>query len=175
MHRYRISKYNPQYRNKQGYYQKNEWTSYWDIGESYHGRVFRKEEYLRVEMLYCNVLLSILKNARITELIVKNLEMNYSVWEIKQMLQARGLKLSIPEENVINALHNGKKISIDKLPLYLKLVLRECFWCRFLDENFQYLIEVGYDFYIYLYCNGVFEKMLDDYKEEGIFIEKISD
>lgn len=49
MYKYRISKYNPQYRNEEGCYTKNEWTSYSDIGTIYEGRKFTKEEYLYVE------------------------------------------------------------------------------------------------------------------------------
>ncbi len=38
MKRYRISKYNPTFRTEEGIYEKEEWTSYYDIGKIIAGK-----------------------------------------------------------------------------------------------------------------------------------------
>lgn len=53
MIRYRITKYPPQNRNEQGWYTKEEWTSYVDIGKVYDSGLFTLEDYLKVESNYC--------------------------------------------------------------------------------------------------------------------------
>lgn len=42
MKKYRITKYDPQYRDGQGRYSRNEWTSWCDIGGIFEDRVFTK-------------------------------------------------------------------------------------------------------------------------------------
>lgn len=37
MQYFRITKYNPQFRNKQGEYKNEEWTSVYDIGKKFEG------------------------------------------------------------------------------------------------------------------------------------------
>ncbi|QSX06726.1 hypothetical protein JYG23_04550 [Sedimentibacter sp. zth1] len=49
---WRITKYNPQYRDSYGAYLKDEWTSLSDVGKQYDGKVFTKDEYLEYERLY---------------------------------------------------------------------------------------------------------------------------
>lgn len=173
MYKYRISKYNPKYRDNQGIFLKNEWTSYSDIGKVYEGKMFEKEEYLKVEAQYCDVILCILKTNGTKVLIIKNLELNYSINEVKQMLQIKGLDLLIEDKEIITTLSSNKKITIDDLQVYLKLLLRECFWCELKDENLLNKVEFGYDFYVYIYCQGIPKNLIDRYKQKGIFIERI--
>ncbi len=47
-----ITKYNPNYRNKQGHYRKNEWSSISDIGKRFDGELLTFDEYLKIENLY---------------------------------------------------------------------------------------------------------------------------
>lgn len=174
MYQYRISKYDPQYRNEKGIYCREEWTSYCDIGKLYDGKIFSKDDYIKTETDYCNTILSILKNSEIKEVNLQSLELNFSVDEIKQMLQQKGLDLSIKEEIAINSLKNGDRIDIHDLQLYIKLVLRECFWCKFVDADSSIQIEFGYDYYIYLISKNVLSKEIaENCRQKGIFIERM--
>lgn len=51
---WRITKYNPKFRNELGHYQKKEWTSVSDIGKIFEGKQLTVEEYLNTENLYIN-------------------------------------------------------------------------------------------------------------------------
>ena len=176
MYKYRITKYDPQYRDEQGIYGREDWTSYSDIGNTYNGKLFGKDEYINTEKLYCKTVMSILRICGVKEVIVEDLESHFSVDEIKQMLQRKGLDLSNKEETIITSLCNGNKVHVDDLQLYLKLILRECFWCRFADADLLTQIEFGYDYYIYLNCRTIIsDGFISDCKQEGIFIERIHD
>lgn len=90
MHKYRISKYNPEFRNDKGIYLKDDWTSYCDIGKIYE-KVFTKEDYLNVESKYCDVISEILGQNKIEEMMLQDLECDFSIDEIKRMLAENGL------------------------------------------------------------------------------------
>lgn len=88
----------------------------------------------------------------------------------------KGLNLSNKEVMIITSLCNGNKVHVDDLPFYLKLMLRECFWCRFADADLLIQIEFGYDYYIYLNCRTIIsDEFISDCKKDGIFIEKMYD
>lgn len=52
MKTYRITKYNPKNREKDGVYSKDEWTSISDIGKSFGDYKLTASDYLKVEDQY---------------------------------------------------------------------------------------------------------------------------
>ncbi len=174
MYKYRISKYDPQYRDDNGIYLKEDWISYADIGKVYNGREFNKNDYINTEKKYYNTILKILRINHVNEMIIDNVELNFSIKEIKQMLQGSGLDLSLQDETLIKSLKSGMKISIQYLPMYIKLILRECFWGIFRNCSSTIYIEFGYDYYMYLKCGDFLSKeFIANCKQEGIFIEEM--
>ena len=57
MHCYRITKYNPKYRNSSGAYLKDGWTSISDIGTIYNGKKSTLKEYFKIEEAYVKAIL----------------------------------------------------------------------------------------------------------------------
>lgn len=151
MYKYRISKYNPKYRDRNDCYLKDEWTSCSDIGKEYDGKVFEKEDYLAKETQYCNTILTILKSCKIKEMIVEELEICYSIEELQKKFHSIDLDFSNSDEKVINSIKNNQTVTLEELKEYFKLALRECFWCKFTDEISQTQVEFGYDYYVYIY------------------------
>ena len=173
MYKYRISKYDPQFRNDHGVYQKIEWTSYWDIGNIYDGKVLKKEDYLKVEEQYSNTVLKVLENSGTIAVVIEDLELNYTINKMKEMFSLRGLDLSTEDELIINSLRNNLMIKVSALSSYIKLILRECFWCKLTDTVLLNQVEFGYDFYVYISCNNVPKTIVNNCRDEGIFIEKM--
>lgn len=56
MNYYRITKYNPEFRNEQGFYTKNDWTSISDIGQVFDEGVLTAEDYKQMEDSYIKAL-----------------------------------------------------------------------------------------------------------------------
>lgn len=173
MYKYRISKYNPQYRDEYGVYKKSEWTSYCDIGKIYDGKKFKVDDYIKSEQKYCDTILNILKSIGANEVIVKDLELNYMNDEIEDMLELRGLILSLEDKTIINSIRNNDKIKVNELRPYLKLILREGFWCKLIDAYTLVQVEFGYDFYVYIHCKSISDAIINDYAKQGMYIEKI--
>lgn len=127
MNTYRISKYNPEYR-KNGIYLKDEWTDYSDIGDKFDGKMFTKQEYLRVEQNYISCILTILENSGATQLFIDGYE-----------------------DYTTNAWKNGQYLTTAELPQLIQDCLRNKCWCK-LKGNQAY-VHFSDDFYFYIGCN----------------------
>lgn len=64
----RITKYNPIYRDDNGYYTLNDWTSFSDIGKEYNNSIFTLEEYIKVENSYLSAIDILFNKAMISDL-----------------------------------------------------------------------------------------------------------
>lgn len=173
MKKYRISKYNPCNRDEQGRYINNEWTSYSDVGESYNNRIFDPNEYEYVENKYIQVLMIILQDKSIDKFFVQDLEKNFSITEIDKLLIDSNLHLSETEKELFQSIKNESEISINKIDSISKLLLRECLWCRLKAPKNDLIVEFGYDFYMYVYCDNISQHIIDNILMLEIYIEEI--
>ncbi len=171
MNKYRISKYNPKYRNSQGIYIKKEWTSYCDIGEKIENTILKKEEYLNIEKLYCEIVSEIAISNNINKLIIDKLESSFSKQEIKNFFQEKNLKLELVDEELMDLMCKKQELEIQDLKRCLRLLLREVFWCELIGVNIPFKIVCGYDLYIYVYCDNISKNIIDKYMKKGIFVE----
>ncbi|SEW16361.1 hypothetical protein [[Clostridium] fimetarium] len=173
MKKYRITKYNPFLRDKQGRYALSEWTSYADIGKLYNGEVFEPNEYICVENKYIQVLMMILKDKSIDTLVVKDLEKYFSIAEAVKLLNDSDLSLSKKEEELFETVRNENIISISQVDEMTKLLLRECLWCKLRTQENNLFIQVGYDFYLYIYCENIPRKIISDVSMFQMYIEEM--
>ena len=167
---YRISKYDPIYRNEAGIYQREDWTSFSDIGRVFNGVKLTAEEYKRVENKYLSVVLDVLSLYNVSELNIRMTEMRSDVGEIKAYLHNKGFSLSERDQYIINNITSISKISQKDFLDLFRLVLRECFWCV-LEACKKIVIEFGYDFYLYIYCENIPEDISK--RNDIIFVEEI--
>lgn len=171
MKKYRIAKYPPMYRNEDGAYTKEEWTSYSDIGKVYEEGQFTVKQYLEMEQNYCDVIYAVCLDNAITAVHVEGLENNFTLEELEEMLGAKGLRLFDDDIQFLGGLKNGCEITGESLKKVLPLLLRECFWCKLVDANRDFMIEFGYDFYVYTTCNIVSSQTLRLAEKLGIYVE----
>ena len=127
MFSYRICKYNPQYREKDGTYTIDEWTEFSDIGKIFCGKMLTDAEYFQIENNYISCIISILKKNNLLALRIDNLE-NYRnvAWE------------------------NEESVPINMLSHLLRDCLINNCWCKLSGADFY--VHFGYDFYIYIGC-----------------------
>ncbi len=124
---YRISKYNPLLR-KNGIYQRDEWTSFSDVGEQYAGIVVKLSDYLSVETQYISCIQNILDACHVEHLCISGLE-----------IVSDGLSWK-----------NSQQLNRDTVGQFLRDCLRELCWARL--ESSEMIIEVGYEFYLHVGC-----------------------
>lgn len=127
MNEYRVTKYNPAFRDPRGAFTKNEWISVKQIGQSFDGVVLTHAEYKRVEQAYISAALALLSEAGLTSLRVEGLH------------NARGEQLPFSEGSVLPLSQVGDVIG---------RLLREEFWCRL--QGVDGFVHIGWDYYMYV-------------------------
>ncbi|MGA2814114.1 MAG: hypothetical protein ABSG16_22160 [Candidatus Acidiferrum sp.] len=117
VHEYRVTKYNPTFRNQSGAYTKAEWTIFGQIGQTFSGVVLTSDEYERVEAAYIQSALSFLRESGLLSMRIAGLENSR-----KQPLDFQ----------------NGSVMPLDRIGEVTQQILREEFWCR-LEGNEGFL------------------------------------
>jgi hypothetical protein len=127
MFEFRLTKYDPTFRDSRGAYPRDDWASLSDVARSFGGVVLTREEYQRVEDAYVAVILSFLREAGVSSLVVEGLENH------------QGCSLAFRE---------GSTLGPEQLDEVMRAVLREEFWCRLEGPNS--FVHIGYDYYLYV-------------------------
>jgi hypothetical protein len=124
---WRVTKYNPAYRDKDGAYRRDDWTSFDDIGREFSGRVLAMTDYMLVENSYVSSAIYFANESGIKQVVASELE-----------IRETNLKIS-----------EGMSISIDNIPEVIRDVLRCHIWCK-LELQPLFYLHFGYDYYMYI-------------------------
>jgi len=149
MYQYRVTKYDPAFRNDSGAYTKDDWTMFRDIGSSFCGVTLSKAEYLRVESSYVEAATAFLMEDRSPELKVVSLEIRTDL-------------PTVPPE--------GSFVAWSKFGSVCRSVLREEFWCMLQGE--ERYVHFGWDFYMYIGVVSPCEKAIERAQALGLFVEE---
>ena len=150
MLQYRITKYDPSFRDAGGRYTRDEWIMVGQIGQSFGGVVLTREDYQRVEDAYVAVALGFLGESGIASLTVKGLE------------NSRARLIPFGE---------GSALGLEQVAEVIRRLLREELWCRLQgDEGF---IHVGWDYYMYVGVPCPCPKSQQLARRSGLFVEEL--
>ena len=146
MKQYRVTKFNPEYRNADRTYNRSEWTSYSDVGD-----IVSKEEYEKVESCYIASALNFLEEQNISKITITYLEnqQNYK------------------EPSV--ALEVGTELNANQLKEVLKSILRDKYWAKL--ENNNSFIHLGWDYYMYIGVPNEPQQAKRYAESEGLYVE----
>ena len=143
---YRITKYDPQFRDATGAFSRHEWTSYRDVGAS-----VSLDDYLRIEATYVSVAIAFLIEAGIGWLQVDSLE------------NAGKTPVAYAE---------GAVLAPAEWESAFRSVLREHFWCRF--QSSESFVHFGWDYYMYVGVPRHCPKAHAAAGASGLFVEECS-
>jgi len=167
---YRITKYNPIYRDKDGAYLKDEWTAISDIGKSYGEIKLTCIQYLKVEGRYLKAL----------ELILSKIDLNLiTINEIEKYFYKvnNSLVKNLYDENMkilFNKLSDNYCFTTkEELMNAIKLILREHLWGKIVVKNSNFKIEFGNDLYVYLNSEELPKELIQSLTNIGVFVEEI--
>ncbi|HYE53353.1 MAG TPA: hypothetical protein VD996_00865 [Chitinophagaceae bacterium] len=158
-----VTKYNPALRDENGYYKKNEWTGFFQIGQMFDGEIFTIESYLETEKKYIEAAIYFFEFHNCDKIILKGVE-KYSLAEYNH---ADLDELSL----LYNRIAEGDIISIKDLATILKLILRELMWAElFCSTSNDVALHFGYDFYMYFSSDQDMNPLFERIKEIGLFV-----
>ena len=149
MKQYRVTKYNPEYRNTDGTYNRSEWTSYGDVGD-----IVSKEEYEKVENAYIESALSFLEEQNISKITISYLEN-------QQKYNEPGVVLK-----------TGAELNTSQIKAVLKSILREKYWAKL--ENDNSFIHIGWDYYMYIGVPNEPQQAKKYAESKGLYVESFN-
>ncbi|HEX4069042.1 MAG TPA: hypothetical protein VHX42_03000 [Candidatus Babeliales bacterium] len=159
---WRITKYNPQYRNSHDIFLQDEWTSYADIGKIFDTIKLTYEEYAHIENLYIKAIQSFMQCHNISSLQITTLEspatLDSDIHDTDAMI------------NLFNSIKNNDWISQNNIENLCKLILRDKLWGK-LIYNKQLFIHFGWDFYMYIGSSLSCAETISTIQNSGLFVE----
>jgi hypothetical protein len=147
---YRVTKYNPAFRDESGTYTRGEWTCFKNVGQTYAGVLLTVEEYERVEESYVQAALSFLRESGLYSMRVAGLENRMQPLDFQ----------------------NDSVLPFDRLGEIIRRILREEFWCR-LEES-EGFIHFGWDYYMYIGVPHPCPTALARAAELGLYVEEFA-
>lgn len=162
MFSWRITKYNPCYRNYQGAYLKNEWISYGDIGISFDNTLFTFEDYIKVENMYIEAILLFMYCLEVSYLTFTPME--------KYVLDKNDAHFSSSMIRLFNSIRDGIVVNRYTVDDLVRLILRETIWGKLKAQNMY--VHFGYDYYMYIGAVHPCLKTIQKIKHMGLFVEK---
>lgn len=170
--RYRITKYNPLFRDSTGAYQKDDWTSCFDIGISFSGVCFSSEDYLNVEEAYIRAIEKICEVNCCSDFVADQIEKAYEIAEVKKMMENIGLPISKRELFFYKSMTAGACMLNEDMLLLSKMILRELLWGKVVSLDRNIIIEFGYDYYMYITCPILSSEHIKYIERLGLYVEK---
>jgi hypothetical protein len=157
---YRVSKYNPEFRNEQGIYTRDDWTDISDVGKVFNNELLTMEKYQKVENRYISVILLILNELKESKIMVMELEKYALLPDIDVDENMAVLWVNLVEKSIIE-----KNISD-----IVRLILRGCLWAKL--ESSEIKIHFGYDLYMYIGLKKRISKtIIENMRNQSMFIE----
>jgi hypothetical protein len=148
---FRVTKYDPRFREQSGAYTRDDWTSVSDVGKSFGGVTLTAGDYKRVENAYASAVLAMLAEVGVEHLTVCGVEQD-------------GDARAPFNENAV--------LPLARIADVARSVLREEYWCRL--ESPQAFVHFGYDYYMYVGLPEVPSRALAQARQLDLFVEELS-
>jgi len=165
-YQWRVTKYNPDFRDENGYYTlTEEWTCPSEIGKIISGEKFTLEEYLQVETAYVDTVINFIEGSGINSLRILQL----SNWNISEEDKKSPLYETEFDEM---KLKEDMMVSINEIRLICKMALRNFLNCQlYLKDNF--FVHFSWDYYMYIGSYVDCLSSMEHAKNNGLFAERI--
>lgn len=167
MYCYRVTKYNPDYRDEFGAYTRDDWTAISDIGEEFNKKTFKMEGYLRVENLCVDAVIRMMECVGVKSLMVIGLEKYYETPRITAHHEIYTERMVQLYQNISENLF----VTDHDLQDLCKLVLRESLYLGLVFEDKMY-VHFGYDYYNYIGIDKECKNAIDSIQAKGLFVEE---
>lgn len=145
---YRVTKYDPMFRDPVRGYTRNDWISVRDVGCIFDGQILTRAEYQRIEEAYCDSAIDFLSESGLSGLTV------WGLWN--------GRNWSLP-------FRDGSFLRLDELRSVIGALLREEYGCRL--EGATGFIHIGWDYYMYVGVPSQCPNAQVVAQSRGLFVE----
>ncbi len=151
MIQYRVTKYDPNYRDASGAFKRNEWIAHSQIGDTFDDGLLTVGDYLTAENAYVQAAVSFLSESGVNSLAIDSLENAHS-YDCSALILA-----------------NGHDCSLLEIADITRLVLRDSIWCKLVGDSA--FLHFGWDYYMYIGVPAECPIATLAATESGLFVE----
>ncbi|MGH2558843.1 MAG: hypothetical protein ACRDJH_07250 [Thermomicrobiales bacterium] len=166
MYQWRVTKYDPRLRDRQGRYQGDDWTAASDIGGDFGGRTLGLDEYLSVEDAYVATAMHFLRESDLDGLAVIDLELA-PIGALGSESALTGILSQQPP------LADGQYLTGADLERACRLNLRSLQWCK-LEQPGRFFAHFGHDYYMYIGSIVPCPESIAFADRSGLFVEEMT-
>ena len=81
--------------------------------------------------------------------------------------------ISEEEQILIQNIEVNMLVTIDKIMSLSRMILRELIWAKFETLDREFVLEFGYDYYMYVSCEKISDERKEDILKLGLFVEEM--
>ncbi|MEK4523363.1 hypothetical protein MKX96_17170 [Psychrobacillus sp. FSL W7-1493] len=161
---WRVTKYNPEFRDENGYYTlREEWTCPSEMGKTINGNEFTLNEYLQVEAAYIDSVIKFIEETSIDSLRILQLECTISEEDKTSPLYEKEFETMVLKEDAL--------VNKNDIRLICKMVLRNFIWCQLYSKN-NFFVHFGWDYYMYIGSKVNCLSAIEFASNNGLFVEQ---
>lgn len=162
--KWRVTKYNPAFRDKNGIYTlTDDWTCPSEIGNTINGKPFTMTEYQRVEKAYLDSVQKFMEESNTDSLTISEIEYYLTEEDRKSPLYK--------EEFEQLSLQNHSAVTTNEVRLICQMILRNFLWCN-LDHKDEFFVKFGWDYYMYIGSHAPCPDAIHFATRTGLFVEE---
>ena len=170
MKQYRVTKYDPAYRDAEGrYIHQEEWTHAGQIGEDCGGKVLTLDEYVATETSYVSAVVRFFESSNLPHLRVTNFCRSESEADLTEFAEQFPLldhpaydELSFTEDQIVKS---------EEIALLAKHCMRGTVDCR-LEFDGHFFAHFDWDYYLYIGCSENCREAIEYTESLGLFVEE---
>lgn len=173
MYKYRITKYNPQFRNDEGIYLKEDWTAISDIGKVFNGKELTIESYKKTEDSYISVIRLIMEYLNVPYLTVTDVIRSFPLEMFKNLISDYHELYSKEMIEYYSSEKNNDTLEKEYIDVFCRLLLREDIGSK-IFYNRKMKIFIGYDYLMSIHTSKSLDSMISLIEELGLYVEDFS-
>lgn len=164
---WRVTKYNPKYRDEKGVYLRDEWTSVSEIDRITNSHVILTiQDYISTENRYVEAILDMMSCLNIQKLSISGLEKWGDTLDITNFPSLYSEKM----RSLYDQVTNGLWLEKDQISDISRLILREKIWCKLKCDSRMY-VHFGHDFYMFIGSEVMCENTINNIEKSGLYVE----
>lgn len=163
---WRVTKYDPRRRDRQGRFRDDDWTAVSDIGAVFGGRPLDVDDYLAVEDRYVAAAMRFRQDSRADNVRVVDLEPP-DLSEIAEGVPLTDLVRTGPP------ITEGQRVIGVEFDRLVRLNLRSLIWCK-LEQPGRFFVHFGHDYYMYIGSAEPCAEAIAFAEQSGLFVEPMT-
>jgi hypothetical protein len=158
-----VTKYDPQYRDANGRYTKDEWIGFFQVGKTVAGELLTFEKFAVVEAKYIEAARLFLSFHSCECFIIKNLEQDGFKEQPDPELADLEKTYRLVGENVV--------LPVSHIDNVIRLILRDMIWAElFCSNNNAVAVRFGYDLYMYFNSDKNWDALDNEIHDLGLYV-----